>query len=194
MPPVSERHLLVTLLAAVGLAESSFTPASVRGLHAAVYMLPSGAPAGSNYWDNRKGSTLWANDTLWSVFQQSQDRDVAMLSSLLGGVKRGSATVIVGVHLYLADPIWKDSSPLARLAEALAHFRSSQLRTILFVLDMEFYSIGTWSHTHDIVRNTTARKYALNMLHELLIAPGIAENTDFVSTYWVRAVQVGVGR
>lgn len=47
---------------------------------------------------------------------------------------------------------------------------------------------GTWAHTHDVVRNTTARSYLKDQITTILRAPNISVGAvQFTSVYWVGA-------
>ena len=170
--------LLCSLIQAVDLSETT-----LEGTKASVWLLPSRAPLGSNYWEHDKGRTFWANDTLWATYLKSRDQDVHMLKYLLGDSP--NATVIVQFQNYLADTkIW-GPEPLGRLAEALIHFSSAHIAVILLLGDLEFYGEGTWDNTHDVVRNLTARTYLLDNFKRVLSQPNVTDSVSFISSYWL---------
>ena len=171
---------LATLSAAV-----AFSPTSVYGTKASVYLLPSGAPPGSRAWAEAKGHPLFANDTLMEVWQWNHVADASMLKRSLGD--SANATAVIYFQAYLADAAVWGTAPIDRLKTAVAAYTSQSIKTILFLGDPEFYGVGTWATTHDIVRNATARAYLLHCVETILAVPDIATQLSFISSYWLGA-------
>ncbi len=171
------------LLACLGSARPVFQPKPIRGTLAQMWTIPSGCPSTTVTPSHQKGATFWANDTLWAAYLRSRDADAQLLKHSLGG--SANATAIVGFQLYLADADVWGPEPLQRLALALAHFRASGVRPLLFLLDMEFYGKGTWTTTHDIVHDQQARAYVLRAMGTILGTERVASGVEFVSTYWL---------
>lgn len=134
-----------------------------------------------------KGGALswWTNDTTWNHFEKVKDSDAALLLENLGNHPR--ASVILAFQNYLADTSVWGTEPLARLNEAVKHFAGKGLRPVLFVLDPEFYAEGTWTNTHDVVGNSTARSYLIRNIKAILSLPEVTASVTHASTYWVGA-------
>ena len=112
--------------------------------------------------------------------QRVRDSDAALLKSALGP----NATAIIAFHHYLADVGYYGYSPLHKLQQVVEDFSSRGIKPVIFFLDCEFYGAGTWQHTHDVVRNASARSYLLANINRTLSLPRMA-SVRHASTYWL---------
>jgi hypothetical protein len=150
-----------------------------------MWLIPSGIDGKGNTWDGGgKGGnlTFWNNSAWWAQYEESRDDDAKMMKYALGD--HPNATVILAFAHYLADRSVYGNTALDRLATVVRDFSSRGIKPVVFFLDVEFYGLGTWAYTHDIIHNMTARSYFLANLNRTLSLPGM-ESVGHVSSYWL---------
>eukprot|EP00041_Stephanoeca_diplocostata_P021564 m.503845 g.503845 ORF g.503845 m.503845 type:complete len:415 (+) comp21853_c0_seq18:89-1333(+) len=152
---------------------------------ATVWINPSGLHAGALAWRNVKGNTFWGNASQWGTYLEVRDKDADMLLASLG--HHPNSTAIIFFQAYLADiSTWTDA-PLQRLNYAVQHFSVRGIKPLIFFGDPEFYGIGTWATTHDVVHNTTAQAYLLKNIRTVLALDAVQQYVDHASVYWLGA-------
>lgn len=182
--------------------QSSFTPLPVTGTIATVYLHPSSlptlTPCDSTVNYDIGCNTWWKRDDSWAVYQQVYTQDFYSLLESVGGPKGSPPstripTSIIYFPLFLADTSANGNIPLSRLSTVIQHTLSCGLQPLLFLGRPEYYGVGNSSQTHDIVHDSTARKYFLSLIQTVLTLPIIQSSVNHVTVYWLGAAYFCTG-
>ena len=141
-------------------------------------------------------NTWWIRDDYWFIYEQHYNQDFYWLLQSIGGPKTTNTRIpsmIIYFPLFLADTTVNGNIGLTRLTTVIQNCQNYGFQPILFLGRPEFYGVGNNSQTHDIVHDSAARTYFINLLQNILSLSIVQSLVQHISVYWLGAAYFCVG-